>query len=111
MNIVKKALAIAAIVLTSFSASATLINVGGVEWDPDYVFDFNGVAGVIYQEIDLGTGNLSAYGRVTSLNGLGAADLCPGCELTFHFGGYNLSGADAALTSDFEYTGGWMNFG
>jgi hypothetical protein len=110
MNRVKRALAIVAIVLTSFTSSASLINVGGVEWDPDYIFDFNGVAGLIYQEIDLGTGDLSGYGRVTTLNGLGLAALCPGCELTFHFGGYTLSVADSTLTTDLEYVGGWMKF-
>lgn len=110
MNIVKKALAIAAMVLASFSASASLINVGGVVWDPDHGTDFSGVSGVIYQEIDLGTGDLSGYGRITSLNGLGYLDLCPGCELTFHFGGYSVSAADDLVTAGQEYNGGWMKF-
>jgi len=109
MNIVKRTLAIAAILLASFSASATLMNVGGVEWDPDHSGDFKGVTGVIYQEVDLGTGDLSGYGRLTSLNGLGMGDLCPGCELTFHFGGF-LEADDPATTNITEYKAGWMNF-
>ena len=110
MNIVKKALAGAAMVLASLSASASLINIGGVVWDPDHASDFSGVSGVIYQEIDIGTGALSGYGRVTSLNGEGSANLCPSCELTFHFGGYTPSVIDAALSVDTEYSGGWMKF-
>ena len=110
MNIVTKALAIAAMVLVSFSASASLMNVGGVVWDKDDASDFSGVSGVIYQEIDLGTGALSGYGRVTSLNGEGSASLCPSCELTFHFGGFTPSVVDEALSVDTEYAGGWMKF-
>ena len=111
MRIVKRALAIGAIVLTSFTASATLMNVGGVEWDPDHAIDFFGAAGTIYQEIDIVTGALSGFGRVTALNGLGADDMCPGCELTFHFGGYTVSDADDVgniIDAEIEYEGGWM---
>ncbi len=105
MNIVKKALAITAIVLASFSVSATLI--GGVQWDPNHPVDFKGVASSIYQEVSL-TGVLSGYGRITSFNEGTTDDLCPGCELTFHFGGFTPSVVDAAVSDDFEYSGGWM---
>ncbi len=109
MRIVKRALAIAAIVLTTFTASASLINVGGVVWDPDHGTDFSGVSGVIYQEVDIASGDLSGFGRVTTLNGLNTTNLCPGCELTFHFGGYNTTGNLFDAIDD-EYTGGWMKF-
>jgi len=108
MKNIKKYLAIATIAFASFSSSASLINVGGVEWDPDHPIDLFGVAGLIYQETDLATGDLSGYGRVTKFNGLDAPDLCPGCELTFHFGGYSESIIDSGLTTDTEYNGGWL---
>ncbi|WP_057179511.1 MULTISPECIES: PEP-CTERM sorting domain-containing protein [Colwellia] len=117
---IKRALAIAVMVLTSFSASAGLINVGGVVWDPDHVDDFYGGAGVIYQELDLITKEISGFGRVTTLNGrdseimgLSPTDLCPGCELTFHFGGYTISDVDDVgniIDAENEYEGGWMKF-
>ena len=63
---------------------------------------------------------VSGYGRVTTLNGrdselLGtsATDLCPNCELTFHFGGYTISDADDIgnfTDAENEYEGGWMKF-
>lgn len=107
MKIVKRALAVTAILLASFSTSASLINVGGVVWDPDHVFDLFGGAGVIYQNVDLNNGTIDGYGRITTLNGLDSGDLCPGCELTFHFGGYTLDTNDP--TSGVDYKGGWMN--
>lgn len=110
MKMIKRALAIAAIVLTSFSASASLINVGGVVWDPDKPFlDFSGGSLAIYQQLDLGTGELSGYGRVSSING--SSLFCPDCELTFHFDGYILADSEASpLSGDDYFTGGSMKF-
>jgi hypothetical protein len=105
MKIVKRALAITAIVLTSFTVSATRI--GGVQWNPNDPVDFKGVTGSLYQEVD-GFGVLSGYGRITSFNEGSTSDLCPGCELTFHFGGFTPSVADAGVTPGLEYSGGWM---
>jgi len=111
MNIVKKALAISAIVLTSFSASATLINVGGIIWDPDDPngLDFSGGTLAVYQQLDLGTGELSGYGRVGSLNG--SSLFCSGCELTFQFDGYFLAPSEETpfLGQDY-FTGGSVRF-
>jgi hypothetical protein len=110
MNIVKKMLAVTAIVLASFSASAGIMNVGGVEWDPDHGNDFQGGSSIIYQQINMTTGELSGYGRLTSLNGLDHNEICPGCELSFQFGGYTPSVFDSGLTTDVEYKGGWIQF-
>jgi len=107
MNIVKRALAITAIVLTSFTASASLINIAGVEWDPSDPDDLRGGSAIIYQQLNLITGELSGYGRITSLNGY--EDICPGCELSYQFGGYFVS-ADAADPNDTNFNGGWMKF-
>lgn len=111
MNIVKRALAIAAMLLASFSALGTTI--GGVTWDPDYIFDFEGVSASAYQQLDLGTGELSGYGRVFSLNG--EADFCNiggiACELTFQFDSYYLAPSETTpfVGVDF-FTGGSVKF-
>jgi hypothetical protein len=107
MNIVKRALAITAIVLTSFTASASLINIAGVEWDPSDPEDFEGGSAIIYQQFNLVTGELSGYGRITSLNGY--EDICPGCELSYQFGGYTPSADILPPGSDY-FKGGWMKF-
>ncbi len=107
MKTVKRTLAAFAMILASFSTSASLINVGGVEWDPDNGSDFNGTTGVIYQQVD--GGELSGYGRLTVLNGLGVDDLCPGCELTFHFGGFMVAD-DVTTPNQLEFKDGWMKF-
>ncbi|ALO33636.1 hypothetical protein CMT41_02070 [Colwellia sp. MT41] len=104
---IKRALAIAVMVLASFSASAGLINVGGVVWDPDDGADLRGGSAIIYQQINILTLELSGYGRLTSINGY--ADICPGCELSYQFGGYTIS-ADAAAAGDTNFKGGWMEF-
>jgi len=108
MNIVKRTLAIAAILLTSFSVSATLINVGGVQWDPDESIDFKGITASLYQEIDAGTGEISGYGRITSLNDNLGGDICPGCELTYNFGGFTPNALPDG--NAISYMGGWMKF-
>jgi hypothetical protein len=119
MNIGKKILASLAIAVASLSASASPINIGGVVWDPDHPGDFNGVAGLIYQDADANRA-ISGYGVVTFLNGQDTASFCPGCELEFEFGGYTLSNIDGGLdplndpsgglTQFFEYTGGWVRY-
>jgi hypothetical protein len=120
MNKIKTILASAIVTVASFSSSASLINVGGVIWDPDHVDDFVGTAGLIHQDADANR-SLSGYGVVTNLNGLDEAGFCPGCELEFVFGGYTISVADGGTNpiaspaggisdSFFEYTGGWVNY-
>ncbi len=108
MNIGKKILASIAISVASFSASASLINVGGVVWDPDSGLDFQGTTGAIYQIIAM-DGSLSGYGTVATLNGTGPNSFCPGCELTFQFGGFTPSLVDIATVKT-NFTGGWVKF-
>ncbi|MES2103882.1 MAG: PEP-CTERM sorting domain-containing protein [Pseudomonadota bacterium] len=114
MNFLKKAIfgAAAALALAS-SAYASPVNVGGVIWDPESLSDFKGVSASIIQNI-AADGSLSGFGIITSLNNNGVASFCPGCELTFAFGGYSPvalqatpSLGDAAGTT-ISYTGGWL---
>jgi hypothetical protein len=101
----------ALIFIVSTSSYASIINVGGVNWDPDDAADWSGVTSLIHQDIDAGTGELSGYGRVTSMNNTGSATFCPGCELTVQFGGYLPLGStllpSAGLSID--YNGGFFN--
>jgi len=106
MKIVNKALAIAVMLLASFSVSATTID--GVTWNPDHVDDFNGGSISIYQEFNITTGILSGYGYVHTLNDAG--DFCSGCELTFHFGDYKLLDGDIPLVGLDYFTGGSIQF-
>jgi hypothetical protein len=108
MNMIKKIMASMVIVVASFSTSASLINVGGVVWDPDSGLDFQGTTGAIYQMIAM-DGSLSGYGSVAALNGTGALSFCPGCELTFQFGGFTPSAIDIAATKT-NFAGGWVKF-
>jgi len=107
MNIVKKALAITVIALTSLPSLATIV--GGVMWDPDYGLDFEGVSSAAYQQLDLGTGELSGYGRVASINGDGG--FCSGCELTYQFDSYYLADSEETpFIGDDYFTGGIVRF-
>ncbi|WP_199609961.1 PEP-CTERM sorting domain-containing protein [Flocculibacter collagenilyticus] len=90
----KKLLVGAALTLgLSMSAQASMINVGGVQWDPDQTLAFPALSdfvanGTIFetgavQEGDVVTGR----GQVTNFNSSlpNNAAFCPGCELTFTF--------------------------
>lgn len=120
MNMIKKIAASMAIAVASFSSSASPINVGGVIWDPDYIDDLSGTAGLIHQDADASR-NITGYGIVTFLNGENESSFCPGCELEFEFGGYSISTIDggpdpftdpAGGVSEtfFEYKEGWVKF-
>lgn len=81
--------------LTSMSASASFINVGGVVWDPDSTaifpgeLDFTSHGSVLENSVDPLNGVTHVIGRglVTQVNSTSpnAASFCPGCELTYTF--------------------------
>ena len=135
MKLIKKMLlatVLAAAAVTS--AQASMINVGGVVWDPDAVnigdsdfharYSFNqyfstsadAVANVANATADyskaidpnaVGLGNvLQGVGKITMFNGVdynagNASSFCPGCELTFTFGGFAINGPST-------FTNGWL---
>lgn len=108
------------------STGAQAINVGGVVWDPNAGIDFT-ATGSLFEIATATTGAfIDGFGRVNELNGLLAGSFCPGCELTFQFGGYQLldlyaadgSGAgtlgidiftNGGQFQPFAFTGGWLN--
>ncbi|WBR99975.1 hypothetical protein OU994_16765 [Pseudoduganella sp. SL102] len=82
---------------------------GGVVWDPAYPLDFSMSAAPVCLVTDAGSGTLSGFGFVTTLNGAPPSVFIPGGELTFSFSGFVpvSSSADLAWTS---YMGGRVDF-
>lgn len=110
----KKAVLGAALALAFSGAQASLINVGGVIWDPDSINDFKGTSATTVQDINGLTGELTGYGAVTLLNNTVQSAFCPGCELTFNFSGFTPIGGSALPGisgggSSINYTGGIFN--
>ena len=112
MKLLKKVLAGVAVAAAMASAQASVINVAGVNWDPDSLFDFSGTSATAVQNINAGTGELTGYGTVTFLNNTIQSTFCPSCELTIQFGGYTPISAGAVPGaipgSQIQYTGGWV---
>ena len=112
MKLFKKALlgvAVAAALATT--AQASVINVGGVMWNPNSLFDFSGTTATITQSINPVTGELSGFGNVTILNNTVQGTFIPGGELTIHYSGFLPSVAFAIPGplgggTQIQYTGG-----
>lgn len=90
--------------LAASSANASLINVGGVVWDPASLFDFTSTDQMIEQSTDVVGNTISGFGRISAINTLNT--FCPSCELTYQFGGYKLENASATA---YTFSGGWLN--
>lgn len=89
MKLFKKMLAgVAMAAALASTAQASVINVGGVVWDPASPFDFSGTSATTVQNINPITGELTGYGNITILNNTVQGTFCPGCELTISFSGY-----------------------
>jgi len=101
----------AAMLLATPVAKAGLTSVGGVTWDPDSIIDFSSFSIAIRQFIAL-DGTVSGFGIISTINGTDQSTSCPGCELTFQFGGFTPIGAAVIPTSSgqvISYTGGFVN--
>lgn len=97
--------------LVTLCSNASVINVGGVLWDPDASSDWSGVVSMIHQDVDSITGELSGYGYIASMNNTPSATFCPGCELTFQYGGFLPTGGALlpSASTAIQYTGGYLN--
>lgn len=112
MKFIKKAVVGAALALGLSAAQASPINVGGVTWDPDAATDFSSFSIAIRQFIDPVTGIASGFGFISTMNSTGQATFCPGCEVTFQFGGFTPVSAGALPTTagtGIGYAGGFVN--
>lgn len=113
MKSFKKAVLGAALALgLSSAASATMINVGGVIWDPDAATDYSSQSINMRQFIDTNDGSLSGFGIITAWNGTAQSVFCPGCEVTFQFGGYKPIGGTIIpnVGQTVSYEQGWVKF-
>jgi hypothetical protein len=95
-----------ALALSSVTASAAPINVGGVVFDPADVFNFL-AQGNLWETLVQNIGDVnSGYGQVTAINS-STMGFCPTCQLTFTFGGYTLVDPNP---NNLLFTGGMLNF-
>lgn len=93
------------------SASAALMNIGGVVWDPDSGLDLKLSNQTMTQSLFAGDGSISGIGRVDGINGALQAAFCPGCELTFQYGGFvPLFSNGGFPTETVTMVGGWVKF-
>lgn len=113
-NLLKSTISAAILAGAVSPAMAEVVNVGGVTWDTDYAFDFISTSGNVAQSFstDQSTGvtTLSGYGRIDFLNYQDRSEFCPGCELTFEYGGYmSEPGFDPTNPGIATFSEGWVN--
>lgn len=111
MKLLKKVLAGVAVAAAMASAQASVINVGGVYWNPDAALDFAVSSASSFQQLN-GALIPTGFGAVTQLNGLNA--FCSGCELTFTFDSFTsgtaLSYNGVSDSSTIGFQGGVFKF-
>lgn len=96
--------ALAAAALLSTAGSAMAVNVGGLELPSNSTF----AVASIYENVVTDVGDvLTGVGEVTQINGVNIGSLCSGCELTYWFGGYEVT---SISPTDISFTDGWVNF-
>lgn len=93
--------------LASLSASASVINVGGVTWDPDSPFDFFASGSLL--ETVLTGGTFDGFGIAREINFEVESSFCANCQLTFTFSGFTQDLINSTLTNP-VFTGGTINF-
>jgi len=87
----------------SHSMAAT-IDIGGLSVSTGPVFTVSS----IYENVVTGVGDmLAGVGEVTEINGVAVASLCGGCELTYQFGGYEVT---SISPTSITFSGGYVNF-
>ena len=111
MKSFKKALVAVAAAAAMSSSFAALNNVAGVQWDPNAGNDFAAVINRITQFVNSGTGEVSGFGHISTINNTFQAAFCPGCELTFTYSGFMPVGQNVGFTQIQNfYSGGVVDF-
>ena len=97
------------VALAAASGSAAAINAGGVVWDENSIFDFSATDTMIELGA-FGVGDtLDGYAKITAINGETNQNVfCPGCEVTYVFGGYTVTSYDAG-TNTLVFSGGTID--
>jgi len=97
-------LASAVLLSTASYSMAATVNIGGLNLSTGPVFS----VASIYENVITGAGQeLRGVGEVTQINGVAISSLCSGCELTYAFGGYNVS---SLTPNTIDFSGGYVNF-
>jgi len=92
------------------SGSAAALNVGGVVWDPDSIFDFSATDTMIEMGAFVVNDPLDGYAKITAINGeTNQSVYCPGCEVTYVFNGYTVSSIDAGPPTTLVFSGGTIS--
>lgn len=96
------------VALAAASGSAAAM-VGGVVWDPNSIFDFSATDTMIEMgAVNVGD-TLDGYAKITNINGeTNQSIFCPGCEVTYVFGGYTITSIDAG-TNTLVFSGGFID--
>jgi hypothetical protein len=90
--------------LLSASSVALAVDIGGLNVPVGPTFS----VGQIYENVPTSIGDtLSGYGKVDSINSAAVGSLCTDCELTFQFGGYNVS---SISPTEIKFSGGFITF-
>lgn len=97
-----------ALALGSGVAAASPINISGVVIDPDSGFDFSATDTMIERGVSEVGDTLAGYAKIVSMNNTSEATFCPGCEVTYVFGGYDVTSIDA-LTNTVVFNNGFIN--
>lgn len=86
------------------------INVGGVVWDPDSIFDFTSSTNLVEVTATNIGDVINGYGIINNINATLPASFCPSCELTYEFGGYTLLTdlSSPSVGDSFTFTGGFL---
>lgn len=93
------------------AAHASLVNVGGVVWDPEDANDFFATSFLTEQATITFGKTIQGFGLIQSINDqLNGNVFCPGCEITYTFGGYSLmtAGLTGLAGEAFEFSGGTL---
>lgn len=96
------------IALAAASGSAAAINVGGVVWDTNSGFDFSATDTMIERGATNVGDSLAGYAKILNVNNKLESSFCPGCELTYVFGGYEITSYDAG-TNTLVFKDGFIN--
>ena len=111
MNLKKLSVALAAATVLGTS-QASVVNVGGVSWDPDSGLDLSATSSLYELPVTTIGAELKGYGVIEKINGLD--NFCAGCELTFTFDSYFLQSYSPFVSplnpGSFTFSGGQFNF-